>query len=292
MARDAPPHPDHSVSNIQNKMKERIIWQYWEARGTTPDHITRLQRLITKNSGVKVVLVTPENVRSYLDDVPEAIFGIKELAHKADMLRTMLVAKYGGMWLDSDALVLKDLNPLFDLLDDHEFVGFNNKGKLGPPPPYVRVNCFLSRPGGRIVSQWVERQHSKLPKTVYSWREVGSEILHPLCQENPDRALILDFETISPVAWNEWEFFFRTDLNAARMAKNCMLLMVNLPKGVGFKDASEDSLLSNLMAAAEEPGRKMPSGRWPFNTRPGFRILRWIGKIRRLSGRVAGRFHG
>lgn len=270
-------------------MKERIIWQYWEARGATPDHITRLQRLITKNSGVKVILITPENVRSYLDDVPEAIFGIKELAHKADMLRTMLVAKYGGMWLDSDALVLKDLNPFFDLLEDHEFVGFNNKGKLGPPPPYVRVNCFLSRPGGRIVSQWVEQQQRKLPKTVYSWREVGSEILHPICQEHHDRALILDFETISPVAWNEWEFFFRNDLNAARIANDCKLLMVNLPKGVGFRDASEDSLLFNLLAAAEEPNHSIPRGKWPFNTRSGFRILRLYGKLRRAFARLQRR---
>ncbi len=248
--------------------------------------------MVRKNSGVKVVLVSPENVAEYIDDVPEAIFEIRELAHKADMLRTMLVAKHGGMWLDSDALVLHDLNPLFDLLNDHEFIGFNNRGSLAPPPPFVRVNCFLSRPGGKIVSEWVEKQHLKLPRTSFSWREVGSEILHPLCQASPGRSLILDFATISPVAWNEWQFFFRKDLNAARIIRECKLVMINLPKGVRYEDATRNSLLANLIAFAENPSREPPSGSWPFNTESGFKSLRWAAKARRLLTRAVKRHAG
>jgi hypothetical protein len=46
------------------------------------------------------------------------------------MIRSMLIARHGGMWLDSDAIVLHDLNWMFELLQTYEFVCFNNRGLL------------------------------------------------------------------------------------------------------------------------------------------------------------------
>ena len=109
-------------------MTSRIIWQYWETRGTKPKFIDRLRELAKKNSGVDTVLVTPETLRFYLPQLPDSILQIEELAHKADMIRTMLVMSHGGMWLDSDTIVPRDLNWLFDLLANYEFVGFNDAG--------------------------------------------------------------------------------------------------------------------------------------------------------------------
>ena len=84
---------------------DRVIWQYWETRGEKPAFVDGLRELAVKNSGVEVILVTPESLTSYLDDIRDEIVQIRELAHKADMIRTRLVHRYGGMWLDTDALV-------------------------------------------------------------------------------------------------------------------------------------------------------------------------------------------
>jgi len=262
---------------------KRIIWQYWETRGKKPAHIDHLHRFVEKNSGVNVKLVTPENLHEYLDDVPQAILEIHELAHKADMLRTMLVAKHGGMWLDSDALVLRDLNPYFDLLESNEFIGFNNGGKLGNPPPYVRVNCFLSRANGTIVSEWVRGQHAKLPRTQFTWREIGSEILHPLCRKHRENVLILPFEEISPIRWNEWQLFLRSDLNAQRISEQCRLLMVNFPSQVwqNSEIMSKKNLLSELHKKATNINYKISTGKWPLNSILGLFMLRLIMKFQR-----------
>lgn len=180
----------------------RVIWQYWETRGLKPRFVDGLHQIARRNSGCEVVLVTPETLSEFLPEIPKQLVRIKELAHKADMIRSMLLSRHGGMWLDSDAVVLKDLNWLFDLLDESEFVAFNNGGQLTPDRPWVRVNCFLSRPNGKVVTEWVRGQHGKFPRVTYGWEEIGTEILHPICLQYKDLVRVVPFERICPLPWD------------------------------------------------------------------------------------------
>ena len=182
---------------------ERTIWQYWETRGRKPAFIDGLHEIACRNSGVRVVQVTPETLQDYLPDLPNEILGIKELAHKADMVRTRLVARYGGMWLDSDAIVLRDLNWIFDLLEGLEFVGFNDGGKLCETRPWVRVNCFAAPASSPVVVRWVEAQAEKLQKHRFGWEEIGTCLIHPICLARTENVKILPLEIISPVAWRD-----------------------------------------------------------------------------------------
>jgi len=204
-----------------------IIWQYWETRGEKPRFVDGLREIAKKNSGVKTILVTPETLREYLPDIEDDIFAIEDLAHKADMIRTRLVMRYGGMWLDSDAVVLRDLNFLFDHLKEHEFVGFNNGGRLQAERPWVRVCCFLSRPNGTIISQWVNAQREKLPRTRFAWPEIGAHMLNGVCMQNSSQAKILPFEKICPVPGKKVALFVeRDDALATRIIEDCFIVMM------------------------------------------------------------------
>jgi hypothetical protein len=210
---------------------KRIIWQYWETRGTKPAFIDGLYDLAKKNAGVPVIQVTPDTLGSYVANLPTHIHDIRELAHKADMIRTILVRDHGGMWLDSDAIVLQDLNWLFDLLADYEFVGFDDcaasmTGGLGK----VRVNCFLSRPGGRILSEWVRLQHAKFPITTYSWEEIGSDLLTPLCASSLGAVKILPLETICPIPWYDVQEFssrWHSPRQITELLERCIMIMMS-----------------------------------------------------------------
>lgn len=206
---------------------ERVIWQYWETKGTKPLFVDGLYEIAKKNSGVEVIQVTPQTLEQYVPDVPEELFKIGELAHKADMIRTMLVCRHGGMWLDSDAIVLSDLNWLFDVLSDCEFVGFNDNGSIHESPLNVRVNCFLSRPDSRVLSSWVKAQHSKFPKTTYSWSEVGTELLDPIVAENIESVRLLDFDIVCPVKWNEVDRFTSKWRSSKRLLDNTSIVMLS-----------------------------------------------------------------
>jgi hypothetical protein len=204
------------------------IWQYWETVGDKPAFIDGLHEIARKNAGAEVILVTPETLVQFLPAIPPEIFRIGEVAHKADMIRAMLVSCHGGMWLDSDAVVLRRLDWILDLLDEHEFVGFNDGALLERGRPWgVRVNCFASRPGGRIVSEWVRQQHAKFPRTRYAWAEVGTDLLHPICLAHKDRVRMLPFEAIAPVHWSDVSRFTRTDVAAEAILRDCYAVMLS-----------------------------------------------------------------
>lgn len=238
----------------------RTIWQYWETRGIKPGFVDGLLDIARRNSGCEVIQVTPGTLSSYLPDLPADVLRIEEMAHKADMIRALLVARHGGMWLDSDAIVLRDLNWLFDLLDEHEFIGFNDGGLLAEPRPWVRINCFLSRPGGTVIGEWTRRQHAKFPRVVYEWQEIGTEILHPLCLDHRDRVRILPFELISPVPWDQVQALGQKRPEAGAILAQCSVMMLSneslktrapdLRRHSCAELAAQDTLLGGVLRGA------------------------------------------
>ena len=47
-----------------------------------------------------------------------------QIAQKADYIRSKLLCKYGGIWLDSDAIVLQSMDSVFNELNTHQFYGY------------------------------------------------------------------------------------------------------------------------------------------------------------------------
>lgn len=246
----------------------RVIWQYWETRGTRPAFVDGLHEIAKRNSGCEVVQVTPETLGDYLGDIPPQLAEIRELAHKADMIRAMLICRHGGMWLDSDAIVLSDLNWLFDLLSRHEFVGFNDAGLAKSGRLNVRINCFLSRPGSEVMRRWVAAQHAKFPRTEYAWTEVGTDLLDPIVRECLDDVRLLPFDMVCPVRWNEVERFSSRWENAARILDRSRIVMLSnkalhmsgsdLPQKTVEELAEGGTLIADIVKRAIDPGYRPP----------------------------------
>ena len=206
----------------------RVVWQYWETRGVKPAFVDGLHAIAEANAGMPVIQVTPETLPDYLPDLDPRIDAVGELAHKADLIRTRLVARYGGIWLDSDAIVLRDLSFLLDPLDGGaDFVGFNNDGDLSITRPGVRINCFAARPGSTVMAEWVAAQAGKLDKTAFSWREVGTDLLHPICQAHADKVRILPLASITPVGWKEVARFGSRWRSPGKLVETCPVVMLS-----------------------------------------------------------------
>ena len=90
----------------------------------------------------------------------------------------------------------------------------------------MRVNCFLSRPGGKVVGEWMRRQHAKLPRTTFEWNEIGSDILHAVCMENRAIVKFLPFESICPVSWDHVDAFSRAG-SGAKIVEDCLMVMMS-----------------------------------------------------------------
>lgn len=244
-------------------MKNNIIWQYWETKGRKPLFVDELRYIAKKNSGIEVILVTPENIRDYLPDIPDEIFKIEELAHKADMIRARLIYTHGGMWLDSDAIVLSDLNWLFDMLTEYEFIGFNDHGRFDESPLNVRINCFVSKPKSKVMEQWVTAQSAKFPKTVYNWTEVGTDLLDPIIVTNQASVKLLPFDLICPIRWNEVSRFTSRWENSKKILTNAQVVMLSnkslqernpkLTQTPVSELASDDTLIADIIKKALDP---------------------------------------
>lgn len=123
------------------------IWMYWENKPgrTKPKYLELCYKTIVKhNQNFNINLLNEKTVMQFL---PEMRTDLNQLSipQKADYIRLSLLYKYGGIWLDSDTIVMKNLTPLLEKLLKHDFVGF---GCTGP-------HCSRTKSGYPYPSNWV-----------------------------------------------------------------------------------------------------------------------------------------
>jgi hypothetical protein len=68
------------------------------------------------DNNYKIHLLNDKNITDYLKNIPE-VFHKLQPAHQADYVRVNVIYKYGGIWLDSDTIVMDSLGDLFDILN-------------------------------------------------------------------------------------------------------------------------------------------------------------------------------
>lgn len=85
---------------------ERRIWVFWgQGEDSMPELIRACYEQLVALNGDAVTLVTNQNVHEFLD-IPAVIYekverGAITWAHFSDIIRTSLLARYGGLWLDA-----------------------------------------------------------------------------------------------------------------------------------------------------------------------------------------------
>ena len=162
----------------------RNIWLYWT--GHQYKLILILRKLIelhaSSGTGYTVNLITPSNIKEYISEVPSCFLTLCP-AHQADFVRVNVVCTFGGIWLDSDTLVIESLDPLFDLLST-ESEGFFIKENNGP----LCNGVFGSNANTPLLTEWKKRLSKKLESTKgrITWTAIGSDILDQMFKESRD----------------------------------------------------------------------------------------------------------
>jgi hypothetical protein len=172
-----------SLNENKSKFKEnkRNIFLFWT--GKEYKLIKILRDLIylhsTNGKGYNVVLITPENLKEYVKDIPEYFYDMQP-AHQADFVRVSVICDQGGIWLDSDTLVIESLDSLFDIID-------NNEGFLIKENNKVLCNgVFGSRKNTKFMQTWKNNLRKKLDEKngKIEWSEIGSDMLQEMYYEN------------------------------------------------------------------------------------------------------------
>jgi mannosyltransferase OCH1-like enzyme len=193
------------------------IWLYWENYpGKQPPEFIKMCHesvAVHCSDNFEIIMVNPDNIDTYLPNLRKDLNQIQRegesrvpnIPIKTAYIRVALLHAYGGIWLDSDMVVMKNFKPIKDLLHAYDFVGYRHwQGHV--------VNNFLaSNPAGDIISLYKNKLDSILnERKVLPWNFMGSKTITPIVNSYKNRYL---FEKASfhPIPWYQKELFFKPE---------------------------------------------------------------------------------
>lgn len=177
------------------------VYLYWV--GKEYKLISILRKLIYAHSksgkGYEVILITDKNVNEYVK-VPE-YFDKLCPAHQADFVRVSVICDFGGIWLDSDTLIMHSLDSLFEILDtkDGFFMKQNNN--------YMFNGVFGSNKNTPLMVKWKNTMIDILDKNYnIEWCTIGNDLLETMYHSTPklyENYIIFNgLDNLYPVVWN------------------------------------------------------------------------------------------
>ena len=176
------------------------VWTYWE--GPCPPWVLACRRTLAAHAP-RVRFLTPELFDRLRDRDRDIDLSHLHIPHRADYVRAFLLRYFGGMWLDADCLLMQPLQPVLDLLGEHDFVGHRERSGL-------ISNAFIAaRPGSRIAAEFYDRVSALVRKRrPLDWKEIGGDSLTTIVAANGQGWHELPCERVQPVCWSAPGDFF------------------------------------------------------------------------------------
>ena len=162
--------------NKYNKANE-VVYVFWTGNNKMSKARRNCFETIKKNIGIKVILITPKNLKKYIvkgHPIHKA-YPYLSLVHKADYLRTYFMHFYGGGYTD---IKKTDINwkPFFENLNKQEDKWCNgyteiDGGSSSKDPEvhknlkkYIGNGSYIFKPNTPITRKWFEILNKKLDK--------------------------------------------------------------------------------------------------------------------------------
>ena len=138
---------DKNFSDTPSHESPRRVWIYWSTgmEETAPEIVKRCYRSVCKNiKDREIILLSKYNYQEYVT-LPDYIIekyekGIIAHVHFADLLRTELLAKHGGTWIESTVFLMSDNIPSY-MLDSNLFMF--QKLKPGLDGNTIRISSWF-----------------------------------------------------------------------------------------------------------------------------------------------------
>lgn len=156
-----------------NLNKEKpYLWIYWDDISARPGYIQLCIDTIYKNSyDFNLFFLNKNNIVDYLPEIKlyEKYFEDLLLAQKVDIYRIWLMYKYGGLYIDTDTILLKSPIKLYKLLEKYDYIGYGCTGNICFPKDaygYPSNGIIFSRPNTLLMKNILNKCLDKI-KTNY-----------------------------------------------------------------------------------------------------------------------------
>jgi len=181
----------------------RNVFLYWTGKSFSLIEICyQLMRLHSNNGkGYKLHFINDTNLKEYITNIPTYFYNLCP-AHQADFVRVNVICDYGGIWLDSDTLVLDSLDGVFEWIkvNDGFFVLENNECLCN--------GVFGSKSNTKLMTEWKKRMIEILnqKQNQIGWTEIGNQLLEKIKTDNnncfQNYRILKGLDTIYPVNWD------------------------------------------------------------------------------------------
>jgi len=227
------------------------IWLYWENKPgkIIPPYIELCYETIRHHCSedFEVILTTPDTIRDYIPDAGkfEQIRNPNP-AIRAAYIRVALLEKYGGIWMDSDIIVLKSFAPMKELIESNGFVCFH-KNSAGDN--HIPNWMLMSMPGSKIITEYKRRMdHAISKRKTFAWGFLGAKMITPIIRNWAEKGdyVILKEKLVSPIPWQSKRLFFSMRDPSAYIREDtlsCLLWNNQFPES--FKLHSRETVLNS-----------------------------------------------
>lgn len=151
-------------------------------------------------------------IRQYVEivhmDAPESFEGVSLHdwpQYQADVVRLQKLYELGGIYLDTDCIMLKPLTELLN--NDCVMSGFVGDTKTHPKHKVQSFSAatILARQKADFLKIWIEKLADGLSKGIWAWHVVDLPV--GLYKEHPEMLTLLDMEAFLPFDFNDRRIF-------------------------------------------------------------------------------------
>ena len=149
-----------------------------------------------------LVLISDDNITKYID-IHNRFFELKS-NFKSDIIRYNILHKYGGIWLDTDVIILKNLNEIYNNFLETKYMcilDIEYDNSIGCASIFMKENTICSKYCVDFVNNYLD---SNKP---LEWESIGPNTVRNLYNEYPDLIKLNSYNIVKNgcnfISWND-----------------------------------------------------------------------------------------
>lgn len=154
----------------ENYFIPKKIWIFWHS-ANVPNIVKACIRQASEMCiGYEIIVLNTSNIDEFID-IPH-IYADVPISNKADLIRLMLLEKYGGIWMDASIFLTESLDWIISMLDRHEAFLFYSDECTSDTKRPISENWLIACPKeSDFIKNWKDEFYkcitSNSPKTYY-----------------------------------------------------------------------------------------------------------------------------
>ena len=180
------------------------VFQYWgQGFNRMPSFLKIIYKHnleICKKKNINLILIDDNNVNNYITPHPR----FKKLAYnfKSDIIRYYILHKYGGFWLDTDVIIIKDLNNLYKSISGYEcMLDIEFGKKIGCASLFIKKQSTVSKFCIDNINNILDKNKG------LGWNDIGPNTVQILYEKHSSLILLNNHKTVKNgcnfICWNE-----------------------------------------------------------------------------------------